>query len=104
VFPLILCFTAQRLENLDVRRRLAILVAFLVGTAATLTDYALEMHDRITTMFLGYCRQSYTTETDNYRPALRATARRYAAIGKALITAVRVRPRPIFPKSEELFS
>ncbi len=79
--------TPQRLENLDVGRRLAILVAFLVETAATLTDYTLEMHDRIMTQFLGQCKQSYATETENHGPALRATARRYAAVGKALITA-----------------
>ena len=70
--------TPQRLENL---------VAFLIETAATLTDYTLEMHDRIMTMFLSQCKQSYATETENHGPALRATARRYAAVGKALITA-----------------
>src|SRR6266545_3726573 len=79
--------TPQRLENLDVGRWLAILVAFLIETAATLTDYTLEMHDRIMTQFLGQCKQSYATETENHGPALRATARRYAAVGKALITA-----------------
>jgi hypothetical protein len=79
--------TPQRLENLDVRRRLAILVAFLIETAATLTDYTLEMHDRIMTQFLSQCKQSYATETENHGPALRATARRYAAVGEALITA-----------------
>jgi hypothetical protein len=47
----------------------------------------LEMHDRILTQFLSQCKQSYATETENHGPALRATARRYAAIGKALITA-----------------
>jgi hypothetical protein len=45
------------------------------------------MHDRIMTMFLGHCKQSYATEMESHGPALRATARRYAAIGKALITA-----------------
>ena len=51
-------------------------------TAATLTDYTLEMHDRIMTQFLSQCKQGVATETQNQGPALRA-----AAIGKALITA-----------------
>src|SRR6266511_3524651 len=59
----------------------------LIEPAATLTVYTLEMHDRIMTQFLGQCKQTYATETENHGPALRATARRYAAVGKALITA-----------------
>ena len=79
--------TPQRLAGLDVQRRHAILVAFLVETSATLTDTILEMHDRVMTHFLNQCKQTYATETQNQSPALRATARRYATIGKALITA-----------------
>lgn len=79
--------TPQRLEGLDVQRRLAILVAFLIETAATLTDDTLDMHDHIMTQFLSQCKQDSVTESHNQAPALRATARRYATIGKALITA-----------------
>lgn len=79
--------TPQRLAGLAVQRRYAILVAFLIETSATLTDSVMEMHDRVMTSFLNHCKQTYATATQNHSPALRATARRYAAIGNALITA-----------------
>lgn len=64
--------TPQRLEDLDVQRQLAILVAFLTETAAILAEETLDMHDRLMTQFLSQCKKDTAMETQNQGPARKA--------------------------------
>jgi hypothetical protein len=68
-------------------RRYATLVASLVELAATLTDTALEMHDRIMGNLFKQGQQKQRSHFEQRGQAINEKVRLYATVGKALITA-----------------
>jgi len=80
-------YSPQFLQRLGPERRYATLVAFLLETSASLTDEAIELHDRLIGQ---YHSQTKQTKAEQFRQSGRAIndkGRLYASVGTALITA-----------------
>ena len=75
------------LQRFAPERRYATLVAFLLEASASLTDQALDLHDRLMGQFHATSRQVYAEQFQQGGKALNEKVRLYAAVGKALITA-----------------
>jgi TnpA family transposase len=75
------------LQRFAPERRYATLVAFLLEASASLTDQALELHDRLMGQFHATSRQVYAEQFQQGGKALHEKVRLYAAVGKALIAA-----------------
>jgi len=75
------------LARFEPTRRHATLVAFLIETAATLTDQIIDLHDRLMTGYLHRSEQAHATQFHASGKAINEKVRLYAAVGTALITA-----------------
>ncbi len=75
------------LARFEPTRRYATLVAFLIETAATLTDQILAMHDRLMTGYLRRSEQAHATQFHASGKAINEKVRLYAAVGAAVIAA-----------------
>jgi len=75
------------LARFEPTRRYATLVAFLIETAATLTDQILAMHDRLMTGYLRRSEQAQATQFHASGKAINEKVRLYAAVGAAVIAA-----------------
>jgi len=80
-------YAPATLARFDAPRRHATLVAFLIETAATLTDQILDMHDRLMTGYLHKSEQAQATQFHASGKAINEKVRLYAAVGTALIAA-----------------
>jgi len=78
---------AQFLARFDEQRRYATLAASLVKLAATLTDTALEMHDRILGNLFKQGQQKQRAHFEQRGQAINEKVRLYVSVGKALIAA-----------------
>lgn len=79
--------TPQNLSTLEAGRRRATLVAYLLDRAASLTDGALDMHDRMVGEALARAK---ATRDENFKGRGKAVNEKvglYASVGKALIAA-----------------
>lgn len=79
--------TPQHLQRFDAQRRYAILVAFLLDTAATLTDAALVMHDRILGSIFNQVKRDHAAQFQASGTTMKEQVRRFVHVGKALIAA-----------------
>jgi TnpA family transposase len=75
------------LARFEPTRRYATLVAFLIETAATLTDQILAMHDRLMTGYLHRSEQAHAAQFHASGKAINEKVRLYAAVGTAVIAA-----------------
>jgi TnpA family transposase len=80
-------YSPQFLARFDAQRRYAMLVASLVELEATLTDTALEMHDRIMGNLFRQGQQKQREQFAQRGQLIHEKVRLYARVGKALITA-----------------
>jgi hypothetical protein len=80
-------YSPQFLARFDEQRRYATLAASLVELAATLTDTALEMHDRILGNLFKQGQQKQRAHFEQRGQAINEKVRLYASVGKALIAA-----------------
>ncbi|MDP9317432.1 MAG: Tn3 family transposase [Chloroflexota bacterium] len=80
-------YSPQFLQRFDPLRRYATLVAFLIETAATLTDQILDMHDRLMGQYLHRSEQAHAERFHQSGKAINEKVRLYADVGKALIAA-----------------
>jgi hypothetical protein len=80
-------YSPQFLSRFEEERRYATLVASLVELAATLTDTALEMHDRIMGNLFKQGQQKQRSHFEQRGQAINEKVRLYATGGFALITA-----------------
>ncbi|HEX6290940.1 MAG TPA: Tn3 family transposase [Herpetosiphonaceae bacterium] len=80
-------YTPQFLQRFEPTRRYATLVAFLIETAASLTDHILDMHDRVMTHYLRKSEHVHAEHFQKSGKAINEKVRLYADIGKALIAA-----------------
>ena len=80
-------YTPYVLQRFAPARRYATLVAFLLETGATLTDQALELHDRLIGHFHAASQQAHAAQFQHSGRAINEKVRLYAAVGKALIAA-----------------
>lgn len=80
-------YSPQFLARFEAGRRHATLVASLVELAATLTDTALEMHDRILGNLFKQGQQKQRAHFEERGQAINEKVRLYASVGKALIAA-----------------
>lgn len=79
--------TPQHLQRFDALRRYAILVAFLLDTAANLTDAALVMHDRIVGSIFNQVKRDHAAQLQMSGTTMKEQVRRFVRVGKALIAA-----------------
>jgi TnpA family transposase len=84
----------QHLARFDPERRYATLVAFLTEAAQTLTDEAIEMHDRLIGSLLGAGERARDSRFQANGKAINEKVRLYARVGQALITARESRTDP----------
>jgi TnpA family transposase len=75
------------LQRLPPERRYATLVAFLLEAGASLTDQALELHDRLIGQFHAASRRAHAEQFQHSGKAINEKVRLYAAVGKVLIAA-----------------
>jgi hypothetical protein len=80
-------YTPQFLQRFEPTRRYATLVAFLIETAASLTNHILDMHDRVMIHFLRKSEHVHAEQFQKSGKAINEKVRLYADIGKALIAA-----------------
>lgn len=80
-------YSPYLLQRFPPERRYATLVAFLLEAGATLTDQALELHDRLIGQFHATSRQAHAEQFQQSGRAINEKVRLYAAVGKALIAA-----------------
>lgn len=80
-------YLPQFLARFEAGRRYATLVASLVELAATLTDTALEMHDRMLGNLFKQGQQKQRAHFEQRGQAINEKVRLYASVGKALIAA-----------------
>ncbi len=80
-------YSPQFFQRFDPLRRHATLVAFLLETAATLTDQILDMHDRLLGQYLHRSEQAHAERFHQSGKAINEKVRLYADVGKALIAA-----------------
>jgi len=76
-----------QLQEYEIERRHATLVAILIDTAATLTDEILNLHDRLIGSFFTRAKNKYSTHFAADGKALNDKVRLYARVGSALIAA-----------------
>ncbi|MGH2352734.1 MAG: Tn3 family transposase [Chloroflexota bacterium] len=80
-------YTPFFLQRFAPERRYATLVAFLLDTGATLTDHALDLHDRLIGQFHAASQHAHAEQFQQSGRAINEKVRLYAAVGKALIAA-----------------
>jgi hypothetical protein len=80
-------YSPQFLQRFGPERRYATLVAFLLETSASLTDEAIELHDRLIGQYHTQTRQAHADQFQQSGRAINAKVRLYASVGAALITA-----------------
>jgi TnpA family transposase len=80
-------YTPSFLARFDGPRRYATLVAFLLESAATLTDQILDLHDRLMTQYLRRSEQAHAEQFHQSGRQINEKVRLYASVGKALIAA-----------------
>jgi hypothetical protein len=80
-------YSPQFLQRFAPERRYATLVAFLLETSASLTDEAIELHDRLIGQYHTQTRQAHADQFQQSGRAINAKVRLYASVGAALITA-----------------
>ena len=71
----------------SLERRCATLVAFLLETSASLTDEAIELHDRLIGQYHSQTKQTHADQFQQSGRAINEKVRLYASVGAALITA-----------------
>jgi TnpA family transposase len=79
--------TPQNLSALRLGRRRATLVAYLLERAASLTDEALEMHDRMVSEAMANAKRTRDENLKGRGKSLNEKVGLYAGVGKALIAA-----------------
>ena len=79
--------TPQNLSTLGAGRRRATLVAYLLERAASLTDEALEMHDRMVGEALARAKATRDENLKGHGKRVNEKVGLYAGVGKALIAA-----------------
>ena len=79
--------TPQNLSTLEAGRRRATLVAYLLDRAASLTDEALEMHDRMVGEALARAKATRDENLKGRGKSVNEKVGLYAGVGKALIEA-----------------
>ena len=80
-------YSPQFLQRLGPERRYATLVAFLLETSASLTDEAIELHDRLIGQYHSQTKQTHADQFQQSGRAINDKVRLYASVGAALITA-----------------
>src|SRR6266568_1536637 len=80
-------YSPQFLQRLSLERRYATLVAFLLETSASLTDEAIELHDRLIGQYHSQTKQTHADQFQQSGRAINDKVRLYASVGAALITA-----------------
>jgi hypothetical protein len=80
-------YSPQFLQRFSPERRYATLVAFLLETSASLTDQALELHDRLMGQYHSQTKQAHAERFQQNGRAINEKVRPYASVGGALITA-----------------
>ena len=80
-------YTPSFLGRFDGPRRYATLVAFLLESAATLTDQILDLHDWLMTQYLHRSEQAHAEQFHQSGRQINEKVRLYATVGKALIAA-----------------
>ena len=80
-------YSPQFLQRLGLERRYATLVAFLLETSASLTDEAIELHDRLIGQYHSQTKQTHADQFQQSGRAINDKVRLYASVGAALITA-----------------
>ena len=75
------------MQRLGPERRYATLVAFLLETSASLTDEAIELHDRLIGQYHSQTKQTHADQFQQSGRAINDKVRLYASVGAALITA-----------------
>ena len=80
-------YSPQFLQRFSPERRYATLVAFLLETSASLTDEAIELHDRLIGQYHSQTKQTHADQFQQSGRAINEKVRLYASVGAALITA-----------------
>jgi|GEM_PF-1913452 len=80
-------YSPHFLQRFTPTQRYATLVAFLLETAATLTDHVIDLHDRLMTQYFRRSEQAHAERFHTSGKAINEKVRLYAAVGKALIAA-----------------
>ena len=80
-------YSPQFLQRFAPERRYATLVAFLLETGASLTDQALELHDRLIGQYHSQTQQTHADQFQQSGRAINEKVRLYASVGTAVITA-----------------
>ncbi len=80
-------YSPQFLQRLGSEHRYATLVAFLLETSASLTDEAIELHDRLIDQYHSHTKQTHADQFQQSGRAINDKVRLYASVGAALITA-----------------
>ncbi len=80
-------YSPQFLQRFSPERRYATLVAFLLETSASLTDEAIELHDRLIGQYHTQTRLAHADQFQQSGRAINAKVRLYASVGAALIAA-----------------
>jgi hypothetical protein len=75
------------LQRFGPERRYATLVAFLLETTASLTDEAIELHDRLIGQYHAQTRLAHADQFQQSGCTINAKVRLYASVGAALIAA-----------------
>jgi hypothetical protein len=76
-----------QLKEYEADRRHATLVALMIETAATLTDEALDLHDRLIGSFFTKSKDKYERTFAEQGKAINDKVRLYAKVGSALVAA-----------------
>jgi TnpA family transposase len=88
-------YSPQFLQRFSPERRYATLVAFLLEMSASLTDEAIELHDRLIGQYHNWSHQAHADQFQQSGRAINEKVRLYASVGSALITAARPQLIPI---------
>jgi len=80
-------YSPQFLQRLGPERRYATLVAFLLETSASLTDEAIELHDRLIGQYHSQTKQAHADQFQQSGRAINDKVRLYASVAAALIAA-----------------
>jgi hypothetical protein len=92
-----------QLKEYEADRRHATLVALMIETAATLTDEALDLHDRLIGSFFTKSKDKYERTFAEQGKAINDELRLFAKVGSALVAA-REQDRDLFAAIEAVVS